>query len=649
MTAKIKTWIVQQSTFVSELESMPLASGYLKAYADADPKIHARFDIRVFSFDMNHTVLDMASKLLYEEMPDVLCFSVLGWNYNSIRKVVEIFKQERPEGVVIYGGNHVSDQAKRVFREIPGVDLIVNGEGELTFREVLGAIERGESLRALHAISGISFRDPSGETITTAPRERIRDLDIIPSPVLTGALPMVNERGEFRYDVALMETNRGCPYKCSYCYWGGAIGQKIRSFSRERLRAELEVYAKLKVHNVILCDANFGMLPQDLEFVEDFIEIKAKYGYPRNLDTCWAKNKSKIFYEIVAKMKEAGLASNFTLALQTLSPAALANMNRSNMRVNEWEDLVKRLDEMGLECYAELIWSCPGETYDSFIEGYDKLTEYVSRIAVYPHLLIPNTHYYEKRADFGLKAIRGEKDDYEYVLSHSSVSIEDNRRMHRFLFWARLMGEYMIFRHLWYPLRRLGGVRQSELLLSLDAFVEGRTDEVSVNLRKVRDKIVKNLDLHQVIAAVRFVGTNPGVDDFLRTWWREDLSRRVNPGARDFVEEAFNYDLATRPVVRVEGRREAHGGDTYFVIEDQTFAYDVPEALKKLKNEGVLPAREMFATDFYFLEGFERFVENHEFYPRFAGKASREIFSDDRVRRIVSKIEGSVESMATTM
>ncbi|WP_434447386.1 radical SAM protein [Lentzea sp. E54] len=159
---------------------------------------------------------------------------------------------------------------------------------------------------------------------------------------------------------------------------GGATGQRIRAFSRERLRAELELFAKHKVHTIVLCDANFGILPIDAEFIDDMIEVRNQYGYPRALETSWAKNKSKLFFDIVRRMKEAGMRSSFTLALQTLSEDTLKTMNRHNMKVNEWEDLARWLDQEGLDCYAELIWGAPGETVESFMEGYDRLSRHMS-------------------------------------------------------------------------------------------------------------------------------------------------------------------------------------------------------------------------------------------------------------------------------
>src|SRR5262249_35607263 len=158
-----------------------------------------------------------------------------------------------------------------VFRMFPEVDVIVNGEGELVFRDLLTAHLDGVSSQDLGDIAGISYRDQKGEVQTTPERPRLENLDIIPSPVLTGAIELTDTAGRFRYDVALMETNRGCPYKCSFCYWGGAVGQRVKAFGRERLRAELEVFGRLQVHTVALCDANFGLLPIDEEFVDDFI------------------------------------------------------------------------------------------------------------------------------------------------------------------------------------------------------------------------------------------------------------------------------------------------------------------------------------------------------------------------------------------
>src|SRR5687768_16491722 len=101
--------------------------------------------------------------------------------------------------------------------------MVANGEGEFLFRDIVKWYLAGGDPELLHQIQGVSFRRTDA-IVTTEPRPRIDRLDDIPSPLLTGAFPLLNDRDEFRYDVALLETNRGCPYKCAFCYWGGAIG-----------------------------------------------------------------------------------------------------------------------------------------------------------------------------------------------------------------------------------------------------------------------------------------------------------------------------------------------------------------------------------------------------------------------------------------
>ena len=113
------------------------------------------------------------------------------------------------------------------------------GRASLSFETSFRPIWEGSARHEFDHIPGISFQR-DGRVVTTPERARIANLDDIPSPFLEGILPFRDKYGKAIYDVALLETNRGCPYSCAFCYWGGAIGQKVRAFSRERLREELE-------------------------------------------------------------------------------------------------------------------------------------------------------------------------------------------------------------------------------------------------------------------------------------------------------------------------------------------------------------------------------------------------------------------------
>ncbi len=634
----LRVWVVQQGIWAVSLESMPLASAYLKATALADPAVAAACEITIHNFDGGATLFGMANTLFHDGAPDVLAFSVLGWNYREFAALTETFKQLNPAGWVVFGGNHVSEQGSRVLNDNPGVDVVVNGEGEFTFRDLLRARLDDTDPRELHGIGGITFRGADGTVMSTPDRQRIDNLDEIPSPFLTGVIPMAGADGRFPYDVALLETNRGCPYKCSFCYWGGAVGQKVRAFSRERLRAEVELFARNKVHTLVLCDANFGMLPQDRDFVADVVALREQYGFPRSIEASWAKNKSKEFYDIVRSMREVGQHSSFTLALQTLDDSTLDLMNRRNMKVNDWEDLASWLAFEGLDCYAELIWGAPGETVESFMKGYDRLAQHVSRVAVYPMLVLPNTVYHQDKKRFGLVTVRGNTDDFEYLISHDTMSASDNSYMHRFIFVSRLVAENPVFRYLWTPLRLLGGVTQSEAIRSLMEWFATDDDPACEPFRTGMNNSFNDSDVLAPVL-VHVYGTDEA-KDLLSRWWREAVRPLVPQEHREVLDAVVDYDLLTLPAYtaprRAPSTRYAHeqlpvvdlDGEPHHVRGDVALACDVPGVLRALRrSEPHAPAVHPVTTSLYYKAGADQFLPstNHEEVVYYMGKSERQV------------------------
>jgi radical SAM superfamily enzyme YgiQ (UPF0313 family) len=643
MPDKKEIWLVQQGVWVMSLESMPLASGYLKATALADEQIARQVNIEIHNFDGGANLTGLAQKLFCQDrIPDVLAFSVLGWNYRTFGELARTFKQLNPDGWVVFGGTHVANQADRTFRMFPDVDIVVNGEGELTFREILRHYLDGADPHTLERIEGISFINHDGDLVTTPERPRIEDLDVIPSPFLTGAITLSDDNGRFPYDVALLETNRGCPYKCAFCYWGGAVGQRVRAFSRERLKKELEIFAKHKVHTIVLCDANFGMLPIDYEFVEDMIEIRNRYGFPKALETSWAKNKSEVFYKIVRRMKEAGLHSSFTLALQTLNDEALTLMHRRNMKVNAWEELAEWLNREGMECYAELIWGAPGETVESFLAGYDRLANYATRVAAYPLLLLPNTEYSENKSKYGLVTVRGNKDDFEYVLSHNTMTPKDNQLIHRFLFWSRLTAENPVLRSVWTGLRLLGGITQSTAIMSMVKWFSS-TEEPSA--RPLQELLARSFtDPDALGPATEFLYGHVDARHLFELWWDREIRSRLAPEVRPVLDEVFRFDMLTLPAYLSDGEKPseiyAHpylpvteiGGEEFYVREGVHFSCDIPMLIQALKRgEPYDPALHDLNTALFYKVGVDGFVgsTNHEEIIYYMGRLERQVKQGD--------------------
>lgn len=625
---KRRVWLVQKGVWDMPKESMPLAVGYLKATVMANETIRDQMDVEIFNFGGGDDLIMMANRIFSTNAPDIMAFSVLGWNYRTFGALAETFKQLNPAGVVIFGGNHVANQSKKVMRDFPCVDVVVNCEGEFVFRDLLLAYLDGQCVHDLAAIGGISYKDEAGEVLTTPEPPRILQLSEIPSPILSGAIPLVDHTGEFRYDVALMETNRGCPYSCAFCYWGGAVGQKVRAFPRERLREELEILAFHRVENVALCDSNFGMLRNDLEFVEDMIHIREKYGYPRSLITSWAKNKSTMFYSIVKTLKENDLHSSFTLALQTLNDTALTLMRRKNMRVNDWEGLVEWLDAQGLECYAEMIWGAPGETFASFLEGYDRLARYVPRIATYPLILIPNTAYTNNRDEHGFVTLRGEHDDFEYVVANKDISMEENRRMQRFLLWARGVAEHHVLRYIWAPLRELTDITQSQVLLSMSNWFQDCTHPAATNLNLRQELLLRP---SMVPEFLHNLYSEPSLDLLFEQWWKEQMEDRLPFPVRQFLSEVFRYDWLTKPVYDPDGPAAiagrgllevvSEGEETFYIRRGLRFEYDVPALVAAIKQRSdYLIEKNPITVDIWYRAGFATYIDNHETAGLFLGQ-----------------------------
>ncbi|MDQ1744500.1 MAG: radical C-methyltransferase [Pseudonocardiales bacterium] len=606
------------------LESMPLAIGYLKAAIDADEILAAECETVIVNFRGATSIGSAIAAVFGTAVPDVLAISVFGWNFREALVLSETFKQLNPAGLVVLGGTHVANQSERVFRLCPEVDVIVNGEGEQTLPELLHAWLAGEFPESRGAtIAGISFRQPDGTAVTTKARPGILDLSTIVSPFLSGAIPMEDAAGRFRYDVAIMETNRGCPYHCAFCYWGGAIGQKFRNFPRERLLAELEIFAHYQVHSIILCDSNFGMQGADEQFLEDVIKLRERTGYPRSIESSWTKNKSETFYRIVRRMKAAGLHTSFTIALQTLDDAALRGMNRRNMKLNDWQALAQWLAAEGLDSYAEILWGAPGETTESFLRGYDELSLHVPRIATYPLMLLPNTEYSDRRQEFGLVTTRGQSDDFEYVLASNTMTFDENLAMQGFLLWARAGAENSFFRHIWRPLLSYAGLTQSQVLFSLARWFDRCADPAALALRSP----TTILEPSAVSAAVRVLFLEPRIRQLLADWWAEEIQPLVPPEHRAVVDEVFRFDVMTLPVISSEVAPEEVQDENGMLVyrRSEPFDLDVPALVAALRADPPVepPAPSPTLFDFSWRLGLEAYIDNHEEALQYMGRVER--------------------------
>ena len=372
------------------------------------------------------------------------------------------------------GGNHVSQRASHLLPAYPHVNVVVNGEGEITFAELIRALLHGEPLTG---VRGISCR--SGDrVVTTAERPRSQSMLELSSPYL---LPGVDYS---EFDVALLETNRGCPYACGFCYWGGRIGQKLAKGELDRVRAELETIGRAGIPTLFLCDANFGILPQDVEVARLIVETRQKYGAPDEFNVNWAKSNADRVGEILKILKDGGVRCRLTLPLQTLSSRALKMAGRSEKGRDRMIELALDQVRAGADdLCCELIFGLPGESFAEFKANYDVLYSRFPLLRIHPLWILPNTDYERKREEFQIRTISPDpKSDYEAVISHLDLSMTDMRDGLAFLLAHSMLSLLGTARHTLRLLARAQGDSPAEILTGFEGYLQGRTDPLGSGL-----------------------------------------------------------------------------------------------------------------------------------------------------------------------
>ena len=192
--------------------------------------------------------------------------------------------------------------------------------------------------------------------------------------------------------IAVWETNRGCPFKCSYCDWGSSTMSKVRRFDMERVRSEAEWFGKMHVSFVMLADANFGMLPRDVDITDLLIESNGRHGYPRYLSYNTAKNNPERTVQIARKLVSSGLAASHILSVQHTDLDVLTATERANISVEQQVEVVRQLLADDVPIYVQLILGIPGDTYEKWKRCFSDLMEWGihSYYWIYPYSVLPN-------------------------------------------------------------------------------------------------------------------------------------------------------------------------------------------------------------------------------------------------------------------
>lgn len=302
---------------------------------------------------------------------DVIAFSTYVWNKNYNYALAQEIKKINPNVIFVFGGPEIAITKKDIFQRFPFMDIVVKSEGEITFKNLLIALKNSVPL---DNIPGLLF-NRGGVVVETQDAGRISTLDEIPSPYLAGVFDqLMSETADVEWN-ATLETNRGCPYACTFCDWGSLTYNKVKKFNLERVFADLEWIGKNKCGFVSITDANFGMfVERDNMIADKLLEVQEKYGYPYTFSVAWAKNQKKEVVDIVKKLIQSPkFNQGLTVSVQSMDLDVLENIKRKNLDQHKIEDIFQLCDKNNIPVYTEIILGLPGETVATWKEGFWKL------------------------------------------------------------------------------------------------------------------------------------------------------------------------------------------------------------------------------------------------------------------------------------
>ena len=363
---KIIVGLSQINNSFSGANYLPYSVGLLQAYVEKYSSSKERFEFLRPIFKRT-SIKDAVKQLLPAE---VVGFSLYVWNEQISLEIIRQLKKIKPSVYIVCGGPQVPDHAELFLRKNSGIDVAVHGEGEHSFFKLLEIFPS----REINKISSISKINTSGDFYNNPKADRTKDLSTIPSPYLSGVFDNLISSSDEEW-LVLWETNRGCPFQCTFCDWGSAVADRVYRFDMDRIDKELDWFSKNKIEFIFNCDANFGILPRDVDIARRAARNKNLFGYPKVLSTQNTKNATERNYLTQKILSDNGLNKGVALSMQTLFEPALINIKRQNISLQTYEDLQQRFNIDNIVTYSDFILGLPGETYESFADGIARLVK----------------------------------------------------------------------------------------------------------------------------------------------------------------------------------------------------------------------------------------------------------------------------------
>lgn len=324
-----------------------LAPWYLKAALGADK------DITVLETSINEPIEQVISRV-FDTRPDILCVPCYIWNIQYITSVCRKFKLILPQCHILLGGPEVSFRAKDFMAENPWTTAVLCGEGEELLPQAV------DNLKDFSGIDGIVYRK-NGEICGDDAYRVVDDLSKIPSPYTEEMLNSLEGR------LAYYESSRGCPFSCAYCLSSALCG--VRYFPLERVKKELTLLSRAKVHTVKMVDRTFNANPARSKELLRFILKETG-------DVCFHLEVGADLFddEFIGLLMSAPAGKlRLEAGVQSTNPGVLARVSRKTDQNRLHKNLRKLISSGNICVHADLIFGLPGEDMESCKKSFNDL------------------------------------------------------------------------------------------------------------------------------------------------------------------------------------------------------------------------------------------------------------------------------------
>jgi radical SAM superfamily enzyme YgiQ (UPF0313 family) len=360
---------LQNSHYRLVRNSVPIGMGYVASHLDKE----FGNKIKLLMFRKFEELYDELNKT----EPDLIALASFSWNTNLTDQVITYLRERVPNVTIVVAGPNVSavrNRALRFFNENKNINYLIPNEAEQPLANIINLMIQKDNVRPFNGIDvqGCFYMNTSTGEIEGSSMDRyLGNINDIPSPYLNGMMDRFLSDENY---LPIIQTARGCPYRCTFCVSGKESWNKIRQFDIERVYSEIDyIQKKSKTPFLRLADENFGVLNRDVEIAEYIVKKNNETGFPTGMSIYTDKNPTDRVKKINLLLKDY---LPFCISFQSATPEVLKNIKRINLRESNIQNAIDFTEKHNLKLVSELIFGLPGETVESFNKSIDRLVGY---------------------------------------------------------------------------------------------------------------------------------------------------------------------------------------------------------------------------------------------------------------------------------